>query len=79
MTHDETLAFFKQAIATDESDLAATHQRMIEIRKDLLVNPLAHSDDLEQLRIHQIIVEERLNSYKRSVDRLIEVMTEAYL
>ena len=79
MTRDEALQMFKKEIEKDESDLLATHQRMINLRKDLLINPLAHSEELEQLRIHQIIVEERLKSYNYSVDRLVEEMTNAYL
>ena len=79
MTRDDALRAFHNEINICKVDLEKTESEALRLRLMTLSNPIIFDGRLDELRIHKIVVEERLRALERSRDRLVEIMMEECL
>lgn len=72
MTRDEALRAFHNEINICKEDLEKTESEALQLRLMVLGNPIIFDGRLDELWIHKIVIEERLQALERSRDRLME-------
>ena len=79
VTRDDVLRTFHNEINICKEDLEKTESEALRLRLMGLSNPIIFDGRLDELWIHKIVIEERLQALERSRDRLVEVMAEECL
>ena len=79
MTKDESLRLFNREIKRTIDEIAGLDEECQKVRLMMLENPIIFDGRLERIRFRKMVLEDRLKTWTRSRDKLLESMVEECL